>query len=101
MSESATFMEAWKVIIGLMFVFVVLYLPRGLAGVAKDVLERILARRRGSSEAPAVAAGEFTPVVTATWPLTEAEHAVAAVVIERELHRPDADRQRQEADSHC
>ena len=49
---------SWKVIIGLMFVFVVLYLPRGLAGVAKDVLEWILARRRGSSEAPAVAAGE-------------------------------------------
>ncbi|NLH80326.1 MAG: urea ABC transporter permease subunit UrtC [Phyllobacteriaceae bacterium] len=57
-SESAVFMEAWKVVIGLMFVFVVLYLPRGLAGVAKDVVARLFARRERSAAAPVAAAGE-------------------------------------------
>jgi urea transport system permease protein len=58
MSESATFMEAWKVVIGLMFILVVLYLPRGIAGVVKDGLGRLLGRRRTLETAPAVAAGE-------------------------------------------
>lgn len=58
MSESATFMEAWKVIIGLMFIFAVLYLPRGLAGVAKDALGWVFARRGATADAPAVPAGE-------------------------------------------
>lgn len=53
-SESQTFMEAWKVVIGLMFVLAVLYLPRGLAGVAKDVVGRMVGRR--DAPAPAVAA---------------------------------------------
>lgn len=35
-SESEMFQEAWRAIIGLIFVLVVLYLPRGLAGVGQD-----------------------------------------------------------------
>jgi urea transport system permease protein len=54
-SETAGFAEAWKVIIGLIFVLVVLYLPRGLAGLAHDLIDRLLARRntpsRGTAEA--------------------------------------------------
>jgi len=37
-SESELFQEAWKLIIGMIFIFVVLYMPRGLAGLAKDAL---------------------------------------------------------------
>lgn len=44
-SETAGFAEAWKAIIGLIFVLVVLYLPRGLAGLAHDIVDRLLARR--------------------------------------------------------
>jgi urea transport system permease protein len=43
-SETAGFAEAWKVIIGLIFVLVVLYLPRGFAGLAHDLVDRFLAR---------------------------------------------------------
>ena len=35
-SETEMFQEAWKLIIGVIFVLVVLYMPRGLAGLAKD-----------------------------------------------------------------
>jgi urea transport system permease protein len=37
-SESEIFQEAWKLIIGVIFVLVVLYMPRGLAGLARDLL---------------------------------------------------------------
>src|ERR1700686_3736816 len=45
-SETQGFAEAWKVIIGLIFVLVVLYLPRGFAGLAHDLVDRLLARRK-------------------------------------------------------
>ena len=38
-SETEAFVEAWKAIIGFIFVMVVLFLPRGLSGVAADVTE--------------------------------------------------------------
>ncbi len=41
-SETQGFAEAWKAIIGLIFVLVVLYLPRGLAGLAHDAIDRVL-----------------------------------------------------------
>jgi urea transport system permease protein len=41
-SETEGLVEAWKAIIGLIFILVVLYLPRGLAGFASDVADRIL-----------------------------------------------------------
>ena len=43
-SETEIFVEAWKAIIGILFVLVVLYLPRGLAGLANDLSDRVLAR---------------------------------------------------------
>src|SRR6202140_378842 len=45
-SETEGFAEAWKVIIGLIFVLVVLYLPRGFAGLAPDLFDPLLARRK-------------------------------------------------------
>jgi urea transport system permease protein len=45
-SETEGFAEAWKVIIGLIFVLVVLYLPRGFAGLAHDLIDRLLSRRK-------------------------------------------------------
>jgi urea transport system permease protein len=50
-SETAGFAEAWKVIIGLIFVLVVLYLPRGFAGFAHDLLDRYLTRKSLSPHA--------------------------------------------------
>jgi urea transport system permease protein len=45
-SETEGFAEAWKVIIGLIFVLVVLYLPRGFAGLAHDLIDHVLSRRK-------------------------------------------------------
>src|SRR6202050_2558808 len=45
-SATEGFAEAWKVVIGLVFVLVVLYLPRGFAGLAHDLVDRLLAARR-------------------------------------------------------
>lgn len=45
-SETEMFQEAWKAIIGLVFVLVVLFLPRGLAGMAQDAVAAIAPRRR-------------------------------------------------------
>jgi len=44
-SETEGFVEAWKAIIGLIFVLVVLYLPRGIAGLAHDLVDRLVARK--------------------------------------------------------
>ena len=57
-SETKMFVETWQAIIGLMFVLVVLFLPRGLAGLANDVTDRLLGggnsvRRNSTQEAPA------------------------------------------------
>jgi urea transport system permease protein len=51
-SETKGFEEAWRAIIGLIFVLVVLYLPRGLAGLAHDATDWIL-RRVGNAPANA------------------------------------------------
>lgn len=47
MSETEALVEAWKAIIGLIFVLVVLFLPRGLAGFAHDTVEFGLRRLGG------------------------------------------------------
>jgi urea transport system permease protein len=44
-SETKSLVEAWKVIIGLLFVLAVLYLPRGLAGLVHSGIDRLLERR--------------------------------------------------------
>jgi urea transport system permease protein len=45
-SETESLVEAWKAIIGLLFVLAVLFLPRGLAGLVKDVIAFVLTRLR-------------------------------------------------------
>jgi urea transport system permease protein len=47
-SETKGFVEAWKAIIGFIFVIVVLYLPYGLAGLAHDLIDHITGRRAAS-----------------------------------------------------
>lgn len=42
-SESELLVEAWKAIIGIIFVLVVLFLPRGIAGLARDIVTRLRA----------------------------------------------------------
>jgi urea transport system permease protein len=50
-SETKAFLEAWKAIIGLIFILVVLFLPRGLAGLASDIGDWALARWGNSPKA--------------------------------------------------
>jgi urea transport system permease protein len=57
-SETEGFAEAWKVIIGLIFVLVVLYLPRGIAGLAHDLIDRVV--RKALSAAPALRVNDPT-----------------------------------------
>lgn len=53
-SETEQLQEVWKAIIGLIFVLVVLFLPRGLAGLARDLIDRLpLVRRPKPWAAPA------------------------------------------------
>lgn len=42
LSESETFLETWTLIMGFLFVVVVLFLPKGLAGAVHDLAYRVL-----------------------------------------------------------
>ena len=44
MSETQALVESWRAIIGVIFIVVVLFLPRGLAGLVNDALDGILSR---------------------------------------------------------
>ena len=44
MSETQALVESWRAIIGVIFIVVVLFLPRGLAGLANDALDNLLGR---------------------------------------------------------
>jgi urea transport system permease protein len=58
-SESEMLKEAWKAIIGLLFVLVVLFLPRGLAGLSQDIVSFLESRRGGKAAGKAaIAASE-------------------------------------------
>ena len=57
-SETEIFKEAWKLIIGLIFVLVVLYMPRGLAGLARDLLGWVERKRNGQDASAARAPAE-------------------------------------------
>jgi len=49
-SETEMFVEAWRVIIGLIFVLVVLFMPRGLAGAMNGIWDYVASRRRGAAD---------------------------------------------------
>ncbi|CUX68682.1 MULTISPECIES: urea ABC transporter permease subunit UrtC [Agrobacterium] len=52
-SETEALVEAWKAIIGLIFMLVVLFMPRGLGGVAHDVLRAFIRRvKPGAAPSP-------------------------------------------------
>ncbi|NKK67357.1 urea ABC transporter permease subunit UrtC [Rhizobium leguminosarum] len=52
-SETEALVEAWKAIIGLIFVLVVLFMPRGLGGLAHDVLRQFIRRLKpGAASSP-------------------------------------------------
>ncbi|MNY18671.1 hypothetical protein D3C86_1520670 [compost metagenome] len=53
-SETEALVEAWKAIIGLIFVLVVLFMPRGLGGVAHDVLRQLVRRFKPSASSPSL-----------------------------------------------
>ena len=60
-SETKGFAEAWKAIIGLIFVLVVLYLPRGLAGFGHDIVDRFVNRLNASRLKTRGTAGQRNP----------------------------------------
>jgi urea transport system permease protein len=55
LSESAAFLETWTLVMGALFVLVVLFLPKGLAGLAQAILRWMVQRRQATS--PSVAQG--------------------------------------------
>ncbi|KWV46192.1 urea ABC transporter permease subunit UrtC [Bradyrhizobium macuxiense] len=59
LSESAAFLETWTLVMGALFVLVVLFLPKGFAGLAQAVWRWIVQRRH-------VAGQEVTPGVSQT-----------------------------------
>jgi urea transport system permease protein len=44
MSETPALVESWRAIIGVIFILVVLFLPRGLAGLANDAMDALFRR---------------------------------------------------------
>jgi urea transport system permease protein len=48
LSESVAFLETWTLVMGALFVLVVLFLPKGLAGLAQDTWRWIVLRRQVS-----------------------------------------------------
>jgi len=50
LSESAAFLETWTLVMGARFVLVVLFLPKGLAGLAQDAWRWIAQRRQVSQD---------------------------------------------------
>jgi urea transport system permease protein len=60
-SETEAFVEAWKAVIGLIFVLVVLFLPRGLAGLASDIADWIVLRVNGSRSVEGAATDSAQP----------------------------------------
>ncbi|WP_043159717.1 urea ABC transporter permease subunit UrtC [Bradyrhizobium sp. Ai1a-2] len=50
LSESAAFLETWTLVMGALFVLVVLFLPKGLAGLAQGAWRWIVQRRQLSHE---------------------------------------------------
>jgi urea transport system permease protein len=55
-SETDALVEAWKAILGILFILVVLFLPRGLAGFTGDIADRLFGSRRRAKAAEAAKA---------------------------------------------
>lgn len=49
LSESQIFLKSWSLLMGLIFIGVVLFLPRGLAGAAEDLFAAVAGRLAGRS----------------------------------------------------
>ncbi|MGN8546808.1 ABC transporter permease subunit [Bradyrhizobium sp. 13971] len=58
LSESAAFLETWTLVMGALFVLVVLFLPKGLAGLAQAALRWIVLRRQTASGGVAQGVGQ-------------------------------------------
>lgn len=58
LSESETFLDTWTLVMGLVFVLVVLFLPKGLAGAAESLTGRLFRTAGHPAEATAAAPGE-------------------------------------------
>jgi urea transport system permease protein len=52
LSESAAFLETWTLVMGALFVLVVLFLPKGLAGLAQGAWRWIALRRQAPHDVP-------------------------------------------------
>ncbi len=52
LSESEKFIDVWQLIIGIIFIVVVLWLPRGLAGMASDLSLRLIGARPRDTKSP-------------------------------------------------
>ena len=50
LSESAAFLDTWTLVMGVLFVLVVLFLPKGLAGLAQGVWRAIAQRRQAMQD---------------------------------------------------
>lgn len=48
LSESETFLDTWTLIMGSLFVIVVLFLPKGLAGAGEKILDRLVPGSNGN-----------------------------------------------------
>ncbi|MGO4714584.1 urea ABC transporter permease subunit UrtC [Bradyrhizobium sp. 2TAF24] len=59
LSESAAFLETWTLVMGALFVLVVLFLPKGLAGFAQGAW-RWIAQRRQATHGVAESVGQTT-----------------------------------------
>lgn len=57
-SETDALVEAWKAVIGLIFILVVLFLPRGLAGLGRDIADRVIRRDNSNGNASLASAQE-------------------------------------------
>lgn len=52
LSESETFLETWTLVMGFLFVIIVLFLPKGLAGAAEAISDRFFSKKATVAEPP-------------------------------------------------
>lgn len=60
-SDVPAFVEAWKAVLGLIFVLVVVFLPHGLAGFVSEIGDRLVRRRAPSAAPQPVRVTRFLP----------------------------------------